>query len=78
MVECGVNRYHIRNLASLSEIDPCGVRFMNSCTVRSTNPFVVGWYSEERMCLTSLFLAKASNSLLVNCGPLSVTINHLQ
>ena len=57
---------------------PCDLHalrlLLNVCTIRSAAPLLAGWYGATLMCLTPFFLRKTSNSSLLNCGPLSLTI----
>ena len=77
VIELGVRRYLKRNLDNLSWTAFPGVLLSPCLTVWTAClawPLLDGWYGAEVTCLIPFFCVKSLNSLLVNEGPLSVTI----
>ena len=78
VVECGVRQFQNRNLESLVSSESVDGNFFilslkHWTAALSAEPLLTGWYGDDLMWHIPLFFMKASNSALVNCGPLSVT-----
>ncbi|CAL4069526.1 unnamed protein product, partial [Meganyctiphanes norvegica] len=77
---CGVKPYtlpmYARPMCNSTGVAETSIFFnlsLTTPTARSANPLLAGWYGGVNICLTPHFDNFSSNSLEVNCGPLSET-----